>query len=85
MRYTVRIKSKALKFLNGLEDTAARRLRDRIASLAEDPRGRGTVALQGRPGLLRLRIGNYRVVYTVEDGALLVLVVDIGHRREVYR
>ena len=42
-------------------------------------------ALQGEKGLIRIRVGDYRVIYTVRDEVLLVIVVKVGHRREVYR
>jgi mRNA interferase RelE/StbE len=61
------------------------RIQTAIAGLADDPRPRGAVALRTRPGLFRVRIGHYRAVYSVEDDRLLVLVVDVGHRSEVYR
>jgi mRNA-degrading endonuclease RelE of RelBE toxin-antitoxin system len=53
--------------------------------LAEEPRPAGVKALQGLPGLLRLRVGAYRVLYQVHDDQLLVLVLTLGHRRDVYR
>ena len=62
------------------------RIREKIDSLAENPRPHGVKALQGsQKGHLRLRVGEYRIVYRVEDDRLLVLVVAVGHRREVYR
>jgi mRNA interferase RelE/StbE len=54
-----------------------------IASLAQNPRPPAARALQGRPGL-RVRVGDYRVIYTVADDVLLVVVVTLGHRRNVY-
>lgn len=66
-------------------DPAARRVGALIDSLTHDPRPAGMKALRGMPGLLRVRSGDYRVVYRVEDRELLVLVVALGHRREVYR
>jgi mRNA interferase RelE/StbE len=62
-----------------------RRVDARILALAEEPRPPGVVKMQGAEGYYRLRIGDYRVVYAIEDDVLLVLVVRIGHRREVYR
>lgn len=63
-------------------------LRDRIRSaidgLAMDPRPHGVVKLAGRDDY-RIRVGDYRVVYAVDDGELLVLVARIAHRQEVYR
>jgi mRNA interferase RelE/StbE len=62
-----------------------RRVDARILALAEDPRPPGVVKMQGAEGYFRIRIGDYRVVYAIEDDVLLVLVVRIGHLREVYR
>jgi len=54
-----------------------------IALLAKDPRPPAARALQGRPAL-RVRVGDYRIIYTVADDVLLVVVVTLRHRREVY-
>ena len=62
-----------------------RRVDARILALAEDPRPPGAKRLAGSEGLHRIRVGDYRVVYAIEDDVLLVLVVRIGHRRDVYR
>lgn len=61
------------------------RLRARIDRLAENPRPAGVRKLAGEEGLYRLRSGDYRVIYTVQDEVLLVLVLKVGHRREAYR
>ena len=61
------------------------RILDRVARLAADPRPRGTVKLTGADDLHRVRVGDYRVIYQIRDDEVLVLVVAIGHRREVYR
>ncbi len=68
-----------------LDPAARRRVGALIDSLTNDPRPAGMKALRGMPGLLRVRSGDYRVVYRVEDRELLVLVIAVGHRREVYR
>lgn len=59
------------------------RLQGAIALLAQDPRPPAARALKGGPGL-RVRVGDYRIIYTVDDEVLLVVVVTLGHRREVY-
>jgi mRNA interferase RelE/StbE len=59
------------------------RVQGAIALLAQDPRPPAARALQGRPGL-RVRVGDYRIIYTVSDDVLLVVVVTVGHRRDVY-
>lgn len=51
--------------------------------LAQNPRPPGARALQGRPGI-RVRVGDYRIIYTIEDDVLVVVVVRLGHRRDVY-
>ena len=72
-----------------IELTSAARDRERVArvidALALTPRPAGATALRGGPGLLRVRVGDFRVVYSVDDDARAVLIVRIGNRREVYR
>lgn len=69
--------------------TGDRRTAQRIAvvlrALAADPRPSGVRALVGAEGQFRIRVGDYRVVYMIEDARLIVTVIRIGHRREVYR
>lgn len=84
-RYRVEITRDALRALTKLDKPVRRRVQSAIDGLSERPRPPGVIALQGLRGAYRLRVGNYRVVYTVEDSRLVVLVVDIGHRREIYR
>jgi mRNA interferase RelE/StbE len=64
---------------------ARRRIAPRIDALATNPRPAGAKALQGRGHLLRLRIGEYRVVYQIDDQAGVVTIALVGHRRDVYR
>lgn len=54
-----------------------------MALLAEDPRPPNAKKLKGR-NAFRVRVGDYRVIYTIEDGILLIVVVTLGHRRDVY-
>jgi mRNA interferase RelE/StbE len=82
--YQVQIDTKAAKLLRKLDRPAQARLVAAIAALGVDPRPPGVKSLTGHPGLLRIRVGDYRVVYTVHDGELLVLVVHLGHRSDVY-
>jgi mRNA interferase RelE/StbE len=56
-----------------------------ILALSEDPYPPGSKKLQGEEDLYRVRVGDYRVLYRVEDERLVVLVVNIGHRRDIYR
>lgn len=60
------------------------RVRDAIDGLGPEPRPRGAVKLAGRDDF-RIRVGDYRIVYAVDDADRVVLVARIAHRREVYR
>ncbi len=81
--YRVELRPAAVRALRKLDPSARHRLQGAIALLAQDPRPPASRALQGRPGL-RVRVGNYRIIYTVADGVLLIVVVTLAHRREVY-
>ena len=85
MAYRIEIKRSAEK---EIEDIADRRTRakiiERIGALAENPRPAGSEKLSGAESY-RIRQGDYRIVYTVEDQRLVVQVVKVGHRRDVYR
>jgi mRNA interferase RelE/StbE len=85
MPYQVAILPVALRQLNALDRTVRVRIRNRIDALAENPRPHGAKALQGDVDTLRLCVGDYRILYRVEDRQLVVLVITVGHRREVYR
>lgn len=82
--YSIRIKRSAAKELAAIPPKDLRRLVARIRSLGEDPRPNGSEKLSGADRY-RIRQGDYRVVYAVDDAARLVEVVKIGHRRDVYR
>jgi mRNA interferase RelE/StbE len=84
--YSVQLKPAAERDLKKIKDkTALRRIALAIDGLAINPRPSGAQALQGDDAsILRIRVGDYRILYA-EDKALLVLVIRIGHRREVYR
>ena len=83
--YRVGLRAGAEKQLAALDKPVRERVAAAIDALAETPRPSGAIAMQGAAGLLRIRVGSYRVVYTVSDRELIVLVIDIGHRREIYR
>ena len=82
--YRIVLRPAALRTLRKINPADQDRIRGAIALLAHDPRPPGARALRGRDAL-RVRVGNYRIIYTVRDDVLQVLVVAIGHRREVYR
>ncbi|MCJ1702705.1 type II toxin-antitoxin system RelE/ParE family toxin [Rathayibacter sp. VKM Ac-2926] len=82
-RYKIELRPAALKALRKIDPNDRKRIQGVIALLGEDPRPPGAKALQGRAGL-RVRVGNYRIVYTIDDGVLSIVVVTLGHRRDVY-
>ena len=82
--YSVLIKASAEKELERLPEKSRRRIAKRIQALAEQPRPAGCEKLTGED-LYRIRQGDYRVVYSIEDAVLTILVIRIGNRREVYR
>jgi len=84
-RYEILLERRARKTLAALDPPVRRRVAARIDELAAEPRPKGVVEVKGRPGVLRIRAGDYRVLYEVRDQQLVVLVIDIGHRREIYR
>ena len=80
-----RFKASALKALHRLERQDRGRVAEAILALAEDPRPHGCRKLAGPEAFCRIRVGDYRVIYEVQDRALVVLVLKLGHRRDVYR
>ena len=82
--YDVYIKASAEREMDSLPQKVFRRVTDAILSLETSPRRRGCKKLRGRRAY-RMRVGDYRVLYTVDDSLHRVDVVAVGHRRDVYR
>ena len=86
MPYKVEILRRAEKSLRALTDRRLYvRLRNTIDALAIEPRPHGCTKLSGADDIYRVRVGDHRIIYKIEDKRLLVLVADVGHRREIYR
>lgn len=83
--YRVVFARSARRELERLEMSVARRIISRIEALATDPRPPGCVKLQGAADLWRIRIGDYRVVYSVDDDARVVDIRVVRHRSDAYR
>jgi mRNA interferase RelE/StbE len=86
--FRVDLSPAARRQLRELEQQTARRVLLELANLLTDPRPAGCRAMVGQPNRWRVRIagaGDYRVVYEIQDRQLLILVITIAHRREVYR
>jgi len=82
--YAVEILRSAQKQLSKINQQDQNRIISAVKALAEDPRPQGCKGLSGRPAW-RIRIGSYRVLYEIHDDKLQVLVINLGHRREIYR
>lgn len=83
-RYRVDLTSKARRQFSVLPKDVQKRIDLRLLALAGNPRPAGVKKLQGQDRY-RIRVGDYRVIYQIQDEVLLVLVVEIAHRREAYR
>jgi mRNA interferase RelE/StbE len=83
-QYTVVVAAAAARQIAALDGSVRGRIVKRIQELKEEARPAGCKKLTGSE-LWRIRAGDYRIVYSIEDARLLVLVVRVGHRREVYR
>ncbi|MDO8730980.1 MAG: type II toxin-antitoxin system RelE/ParE family toxin [Actinomycetota bacterium] len=85
MTYRIQITPAAARQLRRLDPQARRRIQAAIELLATEPRPAGATRLVGGAGEWRVRTGDYRVVYEIQDAVLMVLVIAVGHRRDVYR
>jgi mRNA interferase RelE/StbE len=83
--YTVDARPRVRKALRQLDPAIRRDILARMRALASDPRPHGVEPLRGHRPWLRIRAGDYRIIYAVDDDTRLVTVVTVGHRREVYR
>ena len=84
MSYRIAISSAAARQLRKLDAQARRRIQAAIDLLSENPRPAGAKKLVGGGGEWRVRTGNYRIIYELNDDALLVLVLAVGPRRQIY-
>jgi mRNA interferase RelE/StbE len=84
-RYEIRLTRAAERGLAALPQADLRRVDAKILALADDPHPPGSQKIRGEDGLYRIRSGDFRVLYQVEEGERVVLVVDVGNRRDIYR
>jgi mRNA interferase RelE/StbE len=85
MTYRVSLKATADKSLGKLPIALQRRIVEKIIALGENPRPAGCTKLAGSSGMWRLRVGDYRVAYLIDDAQQTVSIRIVAHRREVYR
>jgi mRNA interferase RelE/StbE len=85
MRYGIDFAPAAVRQLRKLDPPARRRIQAAVELLAEEPRPAGAKKLVGGESEWRVRTGDYRIIYEIHDQMLVVLVVAVGHRREIYQ
>ncbi|MDZ8025954.1 MAG: type II toxin-antitoxin system RelE/ParE family toxin [Nostoc sp. DedQUE11] len=85
MSYKVEILRGALKQLKKIPSELQERIQIKIDDLATEPRPNGVKKLKGKENAYRIRVGDYRVIYDIFDDLLVVNVVEVGHRRNIYK
>ena len=84
-RYSIEISRTAAKQLRELPSDGRRRVARRMVALGDDPYPPGSRKLTGYDDVFRIRVGTYRVLYSVEGRRLTIIILKIGHRKDVYR
>jgi mRNA interferase RelE/StbE len=85
MNYSIEFSKRASKQFQALPQSVQERLVSQIEALAENPRPPKVKKLVGEENQYRIRVGDYRIVYQIQDQLLLILILKIGHRSEIYR
>lgn len=80
--YQIIMKKKAKKFIDKLPINEKKRV---VSAIGQLPNGEDIKKLKGQENLLRLRVGNYRIIYTIDNGKLIVYVIDADNRGEIYK
>lgn len=83
MPYQITLRKRAIKALENISEPYYSNIREAIYALADDPRPRGYKKLKGREAY-RIRVADYRIIYDIMDDILLIDVIDLGHRRDIY-
>ena len=81
--YQITLRKRAIKALEHIDEPYYSNIKEAIYSLAENPRPQGYKRLKGRTAY-RIRVADYRIIYDIFDGILLVDVIDLGHRKDIY-
>ncbi len=85
MPYQVEFTPAAKRQIKKLIEPVQLAIVERLEQLAENPRPPGALKMQGAESLYRIRVGDYRIIYEIQDRTLLIAVVKVGHRGNVYR
>lgn len=85
MQYLIEFRPGVIKGLKRLSKRDLIKIKSRIESLAKDPKSTNTTKLKGNNPFYRTRSGDYRIIYEINNDKLIILVVKIGHRKDVYK
>jgi len=85
MRYILEFTASATREFRDLDRQLQRRITEKVTALCADPFPAGSKKLKGQADHFRIRVGDYRVIYRIDGKRVVIVVVRIGHRREVYR
>ncbi len=85
MKYKLEVKPSVLKTLEKIDPIYRQKIRDKIRLLSSEPRHYGSIKLSGEENAYRTRVGKYRIIYEIYDLKVLVCVVNVDHRKDVYR
>ena len=85
MSYRIEVKRSAAKALKKIPKADRKRIAEKIDSLAESPPNPESTKMKGSNPFHKVRVGDYRIVYEIQEDVLLILVVKIGHRKDIYR
>jgi len=85
MKYTIKFRPAVEKDIRHLPQKELIRIKRKIESLAENLPDRATTKMKGNNNFHKVRIGDYRIVYEIHDDVLLILIVKIGHRKDIYK
>ena len=85
MKYRIEFKRSAVKVLKKFPKADRRRIRDKIDSLSDNLPNPATTKMKGDNPFHRVRVGDYRIIYEIREDTLLILILKIGHRKEIYR
>jgi mRNA interferase RelE/StbE len=85
LSYKIEVKKSAAKALKKIPKADRKRIVDKIDSLAEKPPSPDTTKMKGNNPFHKVRVGDYRIVYEIQEDVLLILIVKVGHRKDIYR
>ena len=85
MSFTIFFHPSAQKHLTKFPNKDYEKIREKILTLQEEPRPPGVIKMKGETNSWRIRVGNYRIIYLIDDSTEEIYITSIGHRREVYR